>query len=94
MGWHMFRKYRIYIDGQYVDSLKRGESLLRSLPSGEHRVSARIDWMGSNELPVQLNENQEIRVEVTPDSLGSLGILRLLFRKSYLNMNQVGVVNK
>ena len=50
----MVRRYRLYIDGRRVGTIKRSEELAFELPAGEHEIVARIDWCRSNFLSVTM----------------------------------------
>lgn len=56
-----FRSIYVYIDGQKVGKVFNGETVSYEVPKGRHTVRAKIDWCGSKELILDMQED-EIRV--------------------------------
>ena len=67
----MLRRYRLYIDGRRVGTIKRSEELAFELPAGEHEIVARIDWCRSNFLSVTIREGATTEIEVGATARGA-----------------------
>ena len=66
-GWRDFaRSYRIEVDGRRCGGVRRGRTLTLSLPAGRHVVCARIDWMGSPVLLVDVPAGSSVTCRVEP----------------------------
>lgn len=57
------RKYKIFIDEEYVGDISRDETRKFQLVPGEHRIRLKIDWCGSNTLVLNARPNQDIYLE-------------------------------
>jgi hypothetical protein len=64
----LLRRYRILIDGREVGRLRRDATQQYPVLPGSHTVQARIDWTGSPELPVTVEEGQVLDLVVRPRS--------------------------
>jgi hypothetical protein len=62
----LLRGYTVLIDGQAVGKLRRGSTRDFALAPGDHRVRAKIDWTGSEELVVSLHAGEVIELECKP----------------------------
>jgi hypothetical protein len=81
------RAYKIYIDGAEATSLRGGEVANIDVAAGDHVVQARIDWTGSEEMPVSVAQGETVSMAVAPAAETSLGQFRAMFgRKSYLKL--------
>lgn len=65
----IFRRYEVLVDDMAVGSLRRGQTLDRSVEPGEHRVSMKIDWKRSNELHISLTAGEVAALLCEPRSL-------------------------
>ena len=82
-----FRKIHLYVDGQKGCSVGYGQMGHIDLPAGEHLLQAQIDWCGSAIIPVHINHDDILDVEITGfrhsgwlmPSSGILAIFSLLF---------------
>lgn len=54
-----FRAIKIYIDGEYVGNINKGESIEYDVEEGQHTVKAKIDWCGSKEYTVDAKSDDE-----------------------------------
>lgn len=50
------RDFIIYIDGQKAGTIANGETKEFTVPPGQHKVHAKIDWCSSRELSVNCDE--------------------------------------
>ena len=53
----MFRAYKIYIDGIHRGNVKRNATKEFEIEKGKHTVCAKLDWGGSNEICVDVNDS-------------------------------------
>ncbi|GEM_PF-385928 len=73
------RRYRVYVDGSLVGTLKAREELALNLPTGEHEIVARIDWCGSNTLRVNIRAEEATEIEVSSNAMKGAGFLALYY---------------
>jgi hypothetical protein len=52
------RQIGIYLDNQKIGAVSSGETKEFDVPSGQHKVRAKIDWCGSKDLTCQINEKE------------------------------------
>jgi hypothetical protein len=57
-----FRSYRIFLDGERVGSIKRGETIVLEVSAGHHSLQAAIDWGRSPPVDLDLDPGQELEV--------------------------------
>jgi hypothetical protein len=58
-GWaDRFRDYKIILDGNVIGQIKNGEEKEFSIPEGDHLLSLKIDWCGSNTVSFNSNGNK------------------------------------
>ncbi len=60
------RAYTIVIDGEEVGRVRAGSTVTVPITAGTHTVQLTIDWTGSNELELTINEADEVRLVVAP----------------------------
>ena len=53
----MYRAYKIFIDDAYRGKIKNGETEEFEVENGSHTVRAKIDWAGSKEFCVNVNDS-------------------------------------
>jgi hypothetical protein len=53
-----FRAFQVLIDGQKVGKLRRGDHKGFKVSTGKHTVRVKVDWAGSPEWGVTLDEHQ------------------------------------
>lgn len=58
------RDYKIFIDGQQVGTIANGETKDFATMSGQHIVSAKIDWCCSPEVSINISDNETINLKV------------------------------
>ena len=54
------RRYEVYIDGERVGRLRRGELVNISVAVGSHSVQVRISWCSSGEVPVEVGSGERV----------------------------------
>lgn len=59
------RSYRIFIDGVAAGNIRNGETKNYPVAAGRHRVMAKIDWCGSEEIEVDVKEGESVTVAVS-----------------------------
>jgi len=88
--------YRIFIDGTYCGKIKRGETQVFEVETGNHTVWAKIDWRRSNKLSIDVNdsvvelevgENESVSHPAAPDY--NL-LCSILFWNKYLWLRKKG----
>ena len=52
------REYKIYIDGQIVDSIAEDETKTLNLEKGKHELLLKIDWARSNMVCFELEDDE------------------------------------
>lgn len=74
------RKMGIYLDGQKLDTIGNGETKEFDVPTGEHTLRAKIDWLGSRDVHffVGVDETKTFVLSDNP------GISKLFFVASIL----------
>ena len=77
------RSYQIFIDGVECGDISRGETKEFAVDNGHHIVRAKIDWCGSNELCVDVNDSI-VELEVG----SSLEGWRILFMEYYMSFGK------
>jgi hypothetical protein len=53
-----WRAIDIYVDGQKIGGVSNGETKQFDISAGAHLVSCKIDWCGSNEVPVTVSDSK------------------------------------
>ena len=71
---NILRAYKIFIDGVYRGKIKEGETKEFPVENGKHTIRAKIDWGGSKELIVDVND-AIVDVEVGSSVVGWEGFL-------------------
>ena len=51
------RRIGLYIDGEKIGTLKNGEIKKFNIEEGHHKIKARIDWCGSDNVEFDLSDN-------------------------------------
>jgi len=68
-----FRAYKIFIDGVYHGKIKNGKTEEFEVENGRHTVCAKMDWVGSPDLIVEVNDSVvELEVGNTMDDAAEL----------------------
>ncbi len=57
------RRFRLYVDGQFVGRIAAGGELQLPLPAGEHLLDVRLDWV-SRTLDVFVRDGESTEIEV------------------------------
>jgi hypothetical protein len=58
------RAYEILVDGEPKGTVRSGRELSLALQPGRHTVRARLDWTGSEDVPVHLGPGATVRMRV------------------------------
>jgi len=60
------RDYRIYIDGQEIGTISDGETKEFYVPTGQHKLKARLFWgYGSEDFPCTIANNDKLSVTIS-----------------------------
>ncbi len=65
-----FRNYKIFIDGQQVGTIGNGETKEFLVSIGQHSLIAKIDWCTSQELQINIDENEIKNIQVSSFKYG------------------------
>ncbi len=91
---NILRSYKIYIDGKLVGKVQNGKIQNFEIEPGNHKVYAKLDLFKSNEIDVQINENEvtEINLKGSDFILAAVTfyfivILFITITKYFLNIN-------
>jgi hypothetical protein len=52
------RDYKIFIDGQNVGTIANGETKEFETNAAQHTITAKIDWCSSQDISIEVKENQ------------------------------------
>ncbi len=61
---NIFRKYQIKVNGNKQVAISNKEVREIELPEGTYQLQANIDWVGSPEVTVTLNDSNPVEIEV------------------------------
>jgi hypothetical protein len=85
------RSYRVLVDGEESARLRGAASVLLSVQAGLHTVQARIDWVSSPQLEIDLRAGETIALECTGQRNPFLAALHLFVRRDeYLKLEVIG----
>lgn len=59
------RKFKIYLDGSLAAKVGRFDRIRVEVPPGTHEIHARLDWLRSSPLQLQLQSGDVVTVEAT-----------------------------
>lgn len=59
-SYAQLRRYEVYIDGERVGRLRRGELVNIPVAVGSHAVQVRISWCSSGEVPVEVGSGERV----------------------------------
>lgn len=88
--------YSLYLNNEKVSEIEDRETKTLSLPEGDYRLEAKMNWCGSQAMDFHLDKTEEKRIEITgftfseyffPAALGSVLLFlsyRALYHKSSL----------
>ena len=91
--YYLTREYRIYLDGQKIETLSSGESKELDIPEGIHNLCAKIDWCGSQNLSINIINGETKTVLISADKLiiivrrltGLITLFLIIFREYIRN---------
>ena len=85
-----FRAYRILVDDEEVARIRRGRTVTFRIPEGTHRIRAKIDWCGSNEITFEAREGDKLAF-VCRNDVPAMQISTYISEKpgEYLTMEQI-----
>jgi len=78
------RAYQIVVDGAVKGVVRCGRELSLALPPGTHTVSAKLNWTGSESIPVHLGPGATVRLRVEPRGT------RHAIGRRYLKLTKLG----
>jgi hypothetical protein len=82
--------YRVLVDGRQRAEVGDDSTVQIGLTPGEHRVSLRVKWCGSRELPFTIQPGEIVRMECRPKSRPLLALLYItLWRNDYIAIETV-----
>ena len=82
--------YRVLVDGRQRAEVGDDSTVQIGLTPGEHRVSLRVKWCGSRELPVAIQPGEIVRMECRPKAKPLLALLYItLWRNDYIALETV-----
>ncbi|TAH30316.1 MAG: hypothetical protein EAZ06_03620 [Cytophagales bacterium] len=50
------RKFEILLDGEVIGKVENGETKEFSIPEGKHSIKAKVEFFGSSDLPIEIDE--------------------------------------
>jgi len=62
----VLRRLKVYVDGQFVLSLRDGETSEIQTSPGEHEVTVRMDWTSSQSFGVSLARDEKVALTCAP----------------------------
>jgi hypothetical protein len=65
-GRDKLRRYRVVIDGREVGRLRQRERASYEVDPGQHEITVRIDWCGSETLSLDFREGERVRLRCYP----------------------------
>ena len=82
--------YRVLVDGRQRAEVGDDSTVQIGLTPGEHRVSLRVKWCGSRELPFTIQPGEIVRMECRPRARPLLALLYItLWRNKYIALETV-----
>ena len=60
------RAYQILVDGAIRGTVRCGRELSVAVPPGRHIVRARLNWTGSEAVPIHFGPGETVRMRVEP----------------------------
>jgi hypothetical protein len=86
-GWRDFaRSYRIHMDGRYCGRVRRGQTIELPISAGQHVVQARIDWLGSSDLVVNVPAGSSVTCCVESNGSAWLGRSQIAGSEPWLRL--------
>jgi len=92
------RSYDVVLDGREVARLKNGASASPEVAAGQHEIEAKIDWVSSNRVSLDLSDEDAVHLAVGNDvdwGKGVWGTWRAIWRTlatkqdSYLKLEPI-----
>lgn len=56
-----FRKFKILLNGNIIGEISNNEVKDFDIPTGNHTLSAKVDWCFSPEIPIEINDNNKAK---------------------------------
>ena len=82
--------YRVMVDGRQRAEIGDDSTVQIGLTPGEHRVSLRVKWCGSRELPFTIQPGEIVRMDCRPNVRPLLALLYItLWRNRYIALETV-----
>ncbi len=63
MNWSS--EYKIFLNGQEFGAISNGEKIEIDIPEGTSIIKAKINWMGSPDLPISVNNDESKFVSIS-----------------------------
>ena len=87
----LLRAYTVMIDGRAVGKVRRGGTGDFAVPVGEHRLRMKIDWTGSTELSVSVQDGVTAEFSCAPSGGIFDGLRKMVAdRDSYIDLRPCG----
>jgi len=80
-----FRKYRILLDGELVDFLRRGEEKEIPVSPGKHIIQLQLDWVRSNSIKFSISDNKMLKFACRSNCSGLKLFAALLYVTVWAN---------
>ena len=58
------KDFKIFVDGHLIGTIANGEVKNFEVPSGKHRVIAKIDWCSSSEISIDVSDSKPTKLAV------------------------------
>ena len=82
--------YRVMVDGRQRAEVGNNATVQIGVTPGEHRVSLRVKWCGSREMPFTIQPGEIVRMQCRPNSKALLALLYItLWRNDYIALETV-----
>ena len=82
--------YRVMVDGRQRAEVGDDSTVQIGVTPGEHRVSLRVKWCGSRELPFTIQPGEIVRMQCRPNVRPLLALLYItLWRNRYIALETV-----
>lgn len=80
------RAYRVLIDDREAGVVTPDREFVVPVSPGSHRVSIKIDWTGSREVPVVVQPGDSVTLVCEPAGSAWTAVMDLLLRRPYVSL--------
>ncbi len=70
MNWAS--EYKIYLNGQKLRAISSGETIEIDIPEGTNIIKAKINWMGSQDLPISVTNEESKFISISGFKLANI----------------------